>query len=412
MAKPTQSQVFPVGGTKNAERKLDIVFVHGLGGDAHSTWRIGEDQEKFWPRWLAEDFNNVGVWTIGYGATASRWVEDVMSMEDRSVNLINRLFGKGIGERPIIFVTHSMGGLITKYILTHADQSNNPKEKQIATNCAGVVFIAVPHVGSGLANILDFTRVFVRGNKIVKQLQKDESSLRALSNRFVEYTKRQSLSCVSFYETKEVRIPKRKWWTLGLRVRFGLQVVSESSASGRFSQPTPIPLDAHPLVREYFGKQLQNQKSEAWQRVRQQLYEFYKAVPEKEEPDTLNDMEPLFAAIVHGCGAGLHQQAWDEVNSPRILRGNDHYVTNKLGAFGSNLSALSQFFDQAWHTHQRPNCPQIPRHSFLAGPLLPCGRWVVCVRQWSRCRLQWKCISNRKAGNMPQSQPATSANSI
>ncbi|SKA69228.1 NB-ARC domain-containing protein, partial [Thiothrix eikelboomii] len=76
-------------------------------------------------------------------------------------------------------------------------------------------------------------------------------------------------------------------------------------------------LDCHPLIREYFGGQLQTQQPQVWQQAHERLYEYYKALPEKEFPDTLEEMQPLFSAVAHGCAAGLHQQALDEVYWPR-----------------------------------------------------------------------------------------------
>ncbi|MCK5904045.1 MAG: hypothetical protein KAG86_02090, partial [Gammaproteobacteria bacterium] len=74
------------------------------------------------------------------------------------------------------------------------------------------------------------------------------------------------------------------------------------------------------------------------------------ALPEKEQPDTLEEMESLFAAIAHGCAAGMYQEALDDVYWPRIQRENDYYLTRKLGAFGTDLSILAHFFSQHWHT--------------------------------------------------------------
>jgi len=59
-------------------------------------------------------------------------------------------------------------------------------------------------------------------------------------------------------------------------------------------------------------------------------------------------MEPLFAAVAHGCAAGLHQEALDDVYWQRIRRGNEHYTYHKLGAFGADLAALSHFFQVPW----------------------------------------------------------------
>lgn len=109
-------------------------------------------------------------------------------------------------------------------------------------------------------------------------------------------------------------------------------------------------LDCHPLIREYFGGQLQTQQPQAWQQAHERLYGYYKALPEKELPDTLEEMQPLFSAVAHGCAAGLHQQALDEVYWTRIKRGEENYTTAKLGAFSDDLATVAHFFTTPWHT--------------------------------------------------------------
>ncbi|MBK8561910.1 MAG: hypothetical protein IPN76_00760 [Saprospiraceae bacterium] len=65
-------------------------------------------------------------------------------------------------------------------------------------------------------------------------------------------------------------------------------------------------------------------------------------------PDTLEEMEPLFLAVRHGCGAGLHQEAINEVYWKRINRNGKAYSEKFLGAFGLNLSTLSYFYLSTW----------------------------------------------------------------
>ena len=114
------------------------------------------------------------------------------------------------------------------------------------------------------------------------------------------------------------------------------------------SKHNPNVLDCHPLVREHFGEKLQKNNPEAWRQANSRLYEYYKRVPKKRQPDTLDQMEPLFAAVAHACMAGRHQQALDDVFWPRIRGGDEHYSLHKLGAWGADLAALSAFFETPW----------------------------------------------------------------
>lgn len=109
----------------------------------------------------------------------------------------------------------------------------------------------------------------------------------------------------------------------------------------------PDALDAHPLVREHFRKQLKKEHPDAWREGNNRLYEHLKRTT-KELPDTLEEMTPLYAAVAHGCAAHRHQEALEEVYYKRICRGNEFFSTKKLGAFGAGLAALTGFFAPPW----------------------------------------------------------------
>ncbi len=108
-----------------------------------------------------------------------------------------------------------------------------------------------------------------------------------------------------------------------------------------------VRLDAHPLVREYFGERLRKEQEEAWREGNRRLYVFLTGKAE-ERPDTLAGMEPLYAAVVHGVRAGKSREAYDEVWRKRIRRGNEGFSIHKLGAFGSEVAVLAAFFDPPW----------------------------------------------------------------
>jgi tetratricopeptide (TPR) repeat protein len=109
----------------------------------------------------------------------------------------------------------------------------------------------------------------------------------------------------------------------------------------------PETLDAHPLVRACFADELESHRPGAWQEGNRRLYEHLRqAAPDL--PDTLEAMQPLYAAVVHGCRAGRQQEVMAQVYWRRILRGEEFYSTSKLGAFGSELTSLAGFFDRPW----------------------------------------------------------------
>lgn len=109
----------------------------------------------------------------------------------------------------------------------------------------------------------------------------------------------------------------------------------------------PDTLDCHPLLREHFSEKLKAKNEQAWCEAHGRLYEYYKSFA-KEFPDTLQEMAPLFAAVMHGCQAGYYIEC-ALIYYSRILRGyRNAYVVRQLGAIGSNLAVLSNFFEVSW----------------------------------------------------------------
>ena len=106
----------------------------------------------------------------------------------------------------------------------------------------------------------------------------------------------------------------------------------------------PGHLDTHPLIREYFGEQLQSQRTEAWKECSRRLYRYYRTLA-PQLPDSFREMEPLFLAVICGCNAGLFREALQEVYVPRIQRGNASFAAKVLGARGALLSVLAHFFE-------------------------------------------------------------------
>lgn len=164
------------------DRLIDIVFIHGLTGNNKTTWqRDAKDEASFWPKWVVEDHPYCRVICVDYPASAILWFSDGadMTLVDRGPALTDYLLSYGLGERPIIFIAHSLGGLLTKQILRICTSSADPRWKQIAAATWGVIFLGTPHVGSKLSNFASLIPG-LRPSNTSKQLQWADDKLRDL----------------------------------------------------------------------------------------------------------------------------------------------------------------------------------------------------------------------------------------
>jgi hypothetical protein len=105
-------------------------------------------------------------------------------------------------------------------------------------------------------------------------------------------------------------------------------------------------VDAHPLVREHFAQLLKEE--DAWREGHRRIYEHLCATTQEGDQPTLEDLQPLYQAVAHGCQAGMYLETRTKVLRDRIQRLNEYYSVKKLGAFGSEAGALACFFEEAW----------------------------------------------------------------
>ncbi|KAF1319069.1 hypothetical protein FI667_g13323, partial [Globisporangium splendens] len=146
---------------------VDVVLIHGLLGCPYETWMCGDDETTMWAQqWLLPDLQRDGtnprVLSIGYDAqllsSDSAW--RTMGFESTSHEIRNKLNAArvGTGDRPVIFVTHSLGGVLLKQVLHDSMVEPSREESSLVDNVNGVLFYGVPHHGSPVAQTIQAFR--------------------------------------------------------------------------------------------------------------------------------------------------------------------------------------------------------------------------------------------------------------
>ncbi|KAM9355214.1 protein SERAC1 isoform 3-T5 [Pholidichthys leucotaenia] len=175
--------------------KADVLFIHGILGAAFKTWRqkdrslLEEEKESeskddytdCWPKsWLAADCPNLRVLSVEYDSHLSDWMSKCpaenqrMSLAYRSQELLKKLKLAGVGERPVVWVAHSMGGLLVKKMLL--DASQDPDMHGLLKNTKGIMFYSVPHYGTFMAEYSVNVRYLLFPSIEVRELCKGEET--------------------------------------------------------------------------------------------------------------------------------------------------------------------------------------------------------------------------------------------
>ena len=165
----------------------DVVFVHGLQGHPWKSWRFKgttkkrtlvedsqalkrfglfkrdspiwktEEQKRiiFWPReTLAGDISNIRIFTYGYDSHVSHYLSgpaNKSSISQHGLALLNRVSDArhDYSDRPLIFVAHSLGGLLVKQALIESVKYEQAgQDRNLHQVCKAVIFFGTPHRGS------------------------------------------------------------------------------------------------------------------------------------------------------------------------------------------------------------------------------------------------------------------------
>ncbi|KAM7201196.1 hypothetical protein V8F20_004942 [Naviculisporaceae sp. PSN 640] len=136
---------------------VDIVFLHGLTGNSYDTWWHRESGVH-WPRdLLKHDIPHGRLLSWGYDAdVASFWGHASSNrLTEHARNLVGDLvwlrMESASEQRPILFVAHSLGGLVIQRALSISRERAESHLNSLEANARGIAFLGTPHNGSDLA---------------------------------------------------------------------------------------------------------------------------------------------------------------------------------------------------------------------------------------------------------------------
>ncbi len=120
-----------------------IVFVHGIFGNAEGTWTSPPD--LYWPELIASDelFGKPDIYVAAYDTG----VGNSMTMDEVAQGLYQRFTDAGVftKHRQVIFICHSLGGLVTERFLL--------KHRELAPQVPLIYFYGTPQTGAQIARV-------------------------------------------------------------------------------------------------------------------------------------------------------------------------------------------------------------------------------------------------------------------
>ncbi|KAL8654315.1 MAG: hypothetical protein Q9226_003490 [Calogaya cf. arnoldii] len=218
---------------------VDVVAVHGLGGDAYTTW---QDEGKLWLQdFIPSQITNTRVMSYGYDSLVA-FSKSVAGVEDFAADLLNRLNDERSTAqenlRPVVFICHSLGGIVFKKALVLAHQRSTTYSN-LLDRVQGVMFLGTPHRGSDVAYWMGFVaRAFQTAqlgtgtnSKLLEALEKNSSTLSNISQEFVE--RGAGLKIRTFYETEKMDYMN------------SLVVTADSARLNLPNEKLPVPIQAN-----------------------------------------------------------------------------------------------------------------------------------------------------------------------
>ena len=189
-------------------------------GNAYDTWlykESGKDKRIHWPsELLKEDIPNARIMSFGYDADIVNFWNPASNsrLSNHAEQMVGDLVTKRVRTRTetrkILFVAHSLGGLVVERALSYSRSTVEPHLHQVEHYTSGIAFVGVPHCGSDLAKWghigTQMVNILRKANKdIVSVLDPGSDMLRLIQQGFhnllrIRKNERSEIPITCFYE--------------------------------------------------------------------------------------------------------------------------------------------------------------------------------------------------------------------
>ncbi|KAK8050295.1 hypothetical protein PG994_012025 [Apiospora phragmitis] len=194
------------------DAKVDVVLVHGLNGDPQRTWTGKND--VFWPTDLLPQSlrtTRANILVYGYNADVYSKKHGVnpsdnfiyMHAQTLVTSLTHYRKDEQSSNNPIIWVCHSLGGILVKRALLYSNDlraSQHEDYRQIFVSTFGIIFLGTPHVGSdmgswavmlqGMSDAVVPKAFWHSESVLLKTLKRDNETLQNINSHFLDIYQR------------------------------------------------------------------------------------------------------------------------------------------------------------------------------------------------------------------------------
>ncbi len=225
------------GWYSHSNAATTMVFVHGVMSDQDSAWRGA----AFWPDLVRSDerLPIMNIYLAAYHTSLSSGSYGITACARELLEALTIPSGQHapvMDSDEIVFICHSMGGLVVRTMLT--DNTHRFAAKKI-----GLVLMASPSMGSQYARWLAPLAGII-GHAQALGLQPDAEGLEALDDRFRQMHHEKRIPRLIGAEAHEHLGPVK---TLLGRI-FSKPIVPPESASRYFGSPNPLPGTSHSTI--------------------------------------------------------------------------------------------------------------------------------------------------------------------